>query len=786
MAGALVGKGMTAFDMKSILKALLPDWHDRKRHLRQYLLVERRLDEVAEEFPAEVIGAFRNNVNHVLKGLRTLSEIGVPVESLPEEGNEANLLRLLYETFREDPDGGVTVLERHLSVWKRPSDFSDLLRVCRPNPDRSAIGIPDRVYFQGFYYVRPLQSRLMKAFESLNIPVYFLNAHDEDRADEYEVWTKNPLYADMKVRRTFGEPESLSEPGLIRFENLFAMVSWLRNAPKKMSLFSPMTADVRSMLESFFPKLEEKENLLAYPAGRYLWGLYSMWDPVAKDLVLEPDTVRECLATGWAGPTFAVDSHVLLGTYERVAHYFSDCRTADDWIARRLLLVKGADKTLRAAGEDKTIFPNARWRRSLSNASSRMGIVGEDSTNLLLLVSTLQQMIDDARMLFDGSSEVNLQEHFGRLRKMISQKAAVRDLQQEEKKIVRHLQSRLSWTETDVTKVSPSHLPEAMGFFLGGKLVPEEDDEAPEYDRIFGLSDIESAHLLRRNDGVMLCCCDAQTLPSASREYDWPMNAAFFDEIRLPNDADDVASRMACHRYFVESVVLSDRYLFHVASTLPKLTLSWIATRNGKEMQPSTYLELARAEFDSVVKREDGLLVQFESSEEVIRKPAEEEMREEIDEFLPGVPHQPLDVSASREACPKDWRRVWYDYGVSSFPRFCSDFHLGFFLTYLIIARSIEEGRSVESVAEQIFGAYPAFSASKRREITEFALKMRKKVGSLPSNGDDPPARRLCMQFLNVDEINKFIQTARLGGDDKEKLCIFCPHKGLCRGLIDE
>ena len=786
MAGALAGKGMKVFDMKSVLKALLPDWHDHKRQLRQRLLISYCLDEMAEKFSVEVVGAFRNNLSQVLKGLRTLAEIGVPAKSLPEDGEETVLLRLLYESFRKDPEGGVTLLDRRLSVWKRPADFMKLLRKCRPSPEGSFVGVPERVYFQGFYYVRPLQSRLMKAFESLDIPVFFLNAHDEDIPHEYEVWTENPLYAGMKVRNIFGKTESTSEPELIRFENLFAMVSWLRKNPKKLTLFSPMTADVRSMLDSFFPKLEEKENLLAYPAGRYLWGLYSMWDPVANDLVLEPDTVRECLATGWAGPAYVLDSDALLGTYERVAHYFSDCRTPDEWIKRQVKLANGADAVLRAAGQVWVEFPDARWNRSLGNVSDRVGIVGEDSAQLLELGVTLRQMIDDARSLFDGSSEVNLLEHFGRLREMISRKASVRDLQQEEKNIVKHFQSRLAWTETDVRNVPPSHLPEAMGFFLGGKLVPEEDDEPSTYERIFGLSDIESSHLLRRNETVMLCCCDAQTLPSASREYDWPMNAAFFDEIHLPSGADDVALRLACYRHYVESAVLSDRYLFHVASTLPKLKLSWVSERNGKELQPSPYLVLMREELDLEVKREDGLLVHSDSLAGVTGKPTEEEMREAVDEFLPGAPGQPPDVDASRQACPKDWRRVWYDYGVSTMPRFCSEYYLSFFFTALVAVMSQESGRSVETMAKKLFAAYPSFSASKRREITDFAKRQRKKVQIPAVKGEGCPRTRFFMQFLDINDTKQLVDSGKLSGLEKERLCNYCPHKDLCRGLIEE
>lgn len=786
MAGALARRGMKAFDMKSVLKTLLPDWHDHKRQLRQRLFISYLLDEMAEKFSDEVVGAFRNNLSQVLKGLRTLAEIGVPAKSLPEDGEETVLLRLLYESFRKDPEGGVTLLEQRLSVWERPADFMQLLRKCRPCLDESVVGVPERVYFQGFYYVRPLQNRLMKAFELLDIPVVFLNAHDEDRPREYEVWTKNPLYADMIVRRIFGKPESTSKPELIRFQNLFAMVSWLRKNPDKLSLFSPMTADVRSILDSFFPKLEEKENLLAYPAGRYLWGLYSMWDPVANDLVLEPDTVRECLATGWAGPAYSLDCDALLGTYERVAHYFSDCRTPDEWIKRQVKLANGADAILRTAGQVKTEFPDDRWSRSLGNVSDRVGIVGEDPAKCFKLGVTLRQMIDDARTLFDGSSEVNLLEHFGRLRDMISRKASVRDLQQEEKNIVRHFQSRLAWTETDVKKVPSSHLPEAMGFFLGGKLVPEEDEEPSAYERIFGFSDIESSHLLRRNETVMLFCCDAQTLPSASHEYDWPMNAAYFDEIRLPIGADDVALRLACYRHYVESAVLSDRYLFHVASTLPKLKLSWVAERNGKELQPSPYLELIREEFDLEVKREDGLLVRSDPLDEVIRKPSEEEIREAVDTFLPGAPGQPLDVSASRQACPKDWRRVWYDYGVSNLPRFCSEYHLSFFFTALMAVRSGETGQSVETVAKKLFAAYPSFSASKRREITDFAKRQKNKVQIPMFKGQSRPLNRFFMQFLDINDTMRLIGSGKLSGSEKERLCNYCPHKGLCRGLIDK
>lgn len=786
MARALSGNGATAYDVKSVLEALLPDWYDRERHLRQYLLVAGCLDELSGEYAAEIINAFRNNMRDVLHGLRTLAEIGLPVECLPEEGEEERILRRLYETFLKDPEGGATLLEERLSAWESPCRFKELLRRCRIGSDGPLLGVPSCVYFQGFYYVRPMQSRLMKAFEALDIPVYFLNAHDEKHPYDYEVWTHNPLFADMKVHRIFGDSdkEPIRGPEIIRFENVFAMVSRLRNPPEKLRFFAPLRANVRELLDSFFPKLEEKENLLAYPAGRYLWGLYSMWDPVAKDLILEPDTVRECLATGWAGPKFAPESDALLGTFERVKHYFSDCRTTDEWIERRHLLVTDGDRILRVAG--KFGKPSEkRWRRPLSNASERIGIMGEDRIRLRTLIATLKQMIADARALFDGSEEVNLLQHFDTLRTMITQKADVRDLQAEERNIVKHFQRRLTLTNTDIRSCSPSLLPEAMGFFLGGKLLSEEDDETSSYEKIYGLSDIESAHFFGRNEAILLCCCDAQTLPTASRDYNWPMNAAFFDEIRLLDDAKEVAKRLDGYRYFVENAVLSDRYLFRVAQSLPNLKLSWVAVRNGKELQPSPYLELMRDRYDVEVKREEGLLLQSTSFEDDVRKVSDDEMRRAVDLFLPGHPRQPVDVSASRESCPHCWRRVWYDYGVSTFPIFCSEFHLGFFFTALIAVRSVEGRRSVEKVAEELFNAYPAFSESKRREITDFAIRQKKKVNLTFLSGEHP-SPRLFMQFLGIKEIKQFIETGKLSEPYKEKLCNYCPHKSFCRGLIDK
>ena len=245
----------------------------------------------------------------------------------------------------EDPElfmarlATVTPYARRGGVAERDSN-----RICdRPVP--TPLGRPAAFYFQGFVYVRPMQSRFMEAAERTNVPVYHLRAFDERAPEAYDVWRLNPHFANLNEVRLVDDPtgaEDDIEPSVVasanskktrasskklsvvRFDDAFSLARHVQDTPDT-ALVAPMCTDVRELLETFVESEPEKTRLLAYPVGRYLMSLYGMWNEKANTLDVTPETVRVCLATGWADEV-GTKPGATLGVFDRVAPYFQDCR----------------------------------------------------------------------------------------------------------------------------------------------------------------------------------------------------------------------------------------------------------------------------------------------------------------------------------------------------------------------------------------------------------------------------------------------------------------------------
>lgn len=264
------------------------------------------------------------------------------------------------------------------------------------------------------------------------------------------------------------------------------------------------------------------------------------------------------------------------------------------------------------------------------------------------------------------------------------------------------------------------------------------------------------------------------------------MTPEYVREIRLPKDAQETRKRLDDLCYYVESVVLSSRYLFHLAQTLPKPMFSWIESKQGKEVQPSPYLELLGG--GALTQRTvyvDHLLMGEESFKgKVPKKPSWWDMNAAVENHFVGGSSQPVDVLASRAACPKAWRRLWYDYGVCERPVFSADFHLQFAVSLWIAIRAVTHSKGTNAAAWEVYLNYPVFSRSKQAEIADFAAKYTNKLKNYNSKHWKIIPYRIFLSLLLVKPTINFLEHGRLEEKEVSSLCTLCLHRNLCRGLI--
>lgn len=783
--------------MNPLLESLLPNWYATVTRLEQHLLVSESLDHLSTaHYPAQTLEAFRKNRVDLVRSLRLLAEIGVDPKDLPEDGDEEKLFGRLYKRFVTDPRSGVSQLFRDLELWEAPELFGELLAKCEPREGRGPLGRIPAVYFQGFIYARPMQVRLMKAAERLNVPVYYLKAFDPEVPEAYEIWSKNPLFANLRSARRIGDSgreENRSHPlrTTLRFTDPFSLAQYL-NESEGLRLIAPMSDTVRDLLETFVEPEHDKEKLLAYPIGRYLMSLYGMWNERKNALDIQPEELKKCLATGWTEAAGRTNGTALL-TYEKIAEYFADCRTVEDWRRRSALLGETTaffTRIFRPAREDGRDEKDGRWRRLAANPFSTFGAFSVTPEELEHLSESIDCLVNDVETLFGGAdSQIDLKRHFKKLRKMLAERAARVCVAHEEERIVEVLLDRLEMPPVNVSECAPSHLAEAMTFFLGGK--GEFDDlekEAP-VGRVYALADAEGAVLLWKNRPAMLCCADATSLPGRAQRYSWPLSGAYLRNLALRGE---VALRRAAQIHYVENTALSSRYLFHVLQNHSELTLSWVAAFANKILPPSTYL-LQFGNMENV--REISRLLHEDASDAddvstyPVPTPASK-ISEAINKRLPAADEAPLEVRAARMACPCGPTQLWYDYFLSERPAFREKFQLDFLIPQFLASLAYVNGQSdVASVAGEFWLVYPSISEVERDNFLNIAKKKLKKLHENAEQWDrsdyGAPTFRLVLRYPYADSAVDLLKLLKSGSDEKDRpnLCRYCPHAACCRPL---
>ena len=768
--------GRPAWDVNNLVRGMLPDWYSAHRKLNQTVCIS---DFLRNHPPGDerLQRAFACNRTGLVDCCRLLVEIGIEPDELPDNGSEeVKFFKRLYADFVTARTSGVRALRKAFAEWADPQAFRSRLERCRVGRDEIEVGAHRAFYFQGFYYIRPIQKRFFDAVRSCGVPVYFLVAFDEAAPDEYEVWRRNPLIEDgVRMRVPTEAPAAApGDPVFIKFRDNFAFVRHLRELPgeDELRIFAPMTKPVREILETFFPQTDERESLLSYPLGRYLMSLYAMWND-KKGLVLMPDAVRTCLSTGWAASRWSGEAD-LLALYDASLDYFKDCRTVVQWRTRARLLKNVVERVVGGFGPDEAALPGERWRHVVGSPLLRFGAFNLTTAQVDRLTAAIESLTHDAELIFPkGGGGINLKRHFQNIQELLRTKADGIEIRREERQIVEKFKARMAATDEELVDCHRADLATAMSYYLGGCRDDEDAGFEGRIGFVRGLTEVEAAYLLEPEKTARLCFCGGDALPGRPLSPPWPLSREMLDFVGCPAE---VSERLRHYLYFLDSPALASRYLWHLALNLPKLEASWTATRGEREINPSIFLltEMKRRKASPI---ERGGLLQG-GGDAPVQRDVEWNLSEALDRHLPSE-GSPVEVRADRRACRHGWRLL-YDYGLGDHPSFTSGFHMQFLLTMMTFVLAEGAEKPPEVCKAWLDSIYPSFREVEKAEVLAFARRhMRAKEGNIDVHemSDGGPLRRLYLHFIDRRGTNSL-----LGKRGATMGCVYCPHNEYCIG----
>ena len=798
-----------AHHINHLLPSMLPEWYSDASKLEQLLIIRRIIDDYGknEAEDKKRILSFRQNSMDILSSIRDLFIIGIRPDDILFEDVDLKLFKKIYLDF-----------EKEMSAWL--SDIAGCMTqpglIERFQKAKIAIQKSRKIYFQGFYYITPIQYRLISALSSANMEVIFLNNYDEDIKYAYQVWEENKHFKGLQKEQLKGtarakrfaavfngkETESCVED--IELEEFQDVFSYVRSVDDYLEqgvvLFSPTGDDVEEVVDTFFPEKNVKDHLLAYPVGQYLLGLYKAWDAQQEQLIFTNDMIRNCIATGWAGRDIA-DSRSVLDLFEKVKVYFEDCRTEEEW-SERLQTLRFAVRNIVKLFEPKEKeYDNqaVRWTEVLGNPLKYVGAFSCSEAEIDKIEAVIISIFADAKTIFpEGKQIISIGKHFEKMLGLIYAKADKKNLQAEEKKIVKEVQERLKHHPRYITECAADSLADAMTFFLGGSLKEKgkrdeiEEETSKDSDSImFGaIADIEALPFIKKakNKKLFLGFCDSVHMPGSATRYPWPLSQEVMSNIGT--HGNKMVSRLKdCYIDYIESTRVSNRYLFFLALQNPGINISWISGSENKPVGPSPYLNLLEMYGAKINRSGKRNLIDIKKKKDTIKYEMPDVKELHIAEL--GEGDCPPEVSYNDKLCEL---RNLYDYILEKYPVFTNHFHLQFYFTNLILAiykmiQDSERNVSIEEIGEQVFKLYPGFDAAQRREKVDFASFMRGHddiFNTLEANdqafrGKKYPYLRYLLKYLN-DSVNPVLyDEATRQGDKDERICIFCPHGQYCR-----
>ena len=778
-------------EINIVIQRLLEQWKSPELKLDQSLLLGEIIDTLIEQSPDEqCLQSMRKNKSDILQSILTLVEIGIRANILPERSIEEHRFKYIYNEFCQTSASGVLSVESEWNTWNNPEIFKEKLA--------KALGASymHALYFQGFYYITPLQGRIIDAACNLNIPVYYLNNYDEQQPEIFQIWHDNPRFKNLskyKIPDTALAKNQLSfyltdqkqsipvsSPKILEFKDNFSFIkNIILNKNEEMAFYAPTSKDIKNLFDAFFPAQEEKRHLLSYPIGKYLLTIYKMWDSQKKQLIFQPEQLRLCISTGWAGKTYS-DCSALLSSYDKLALFFEDCKTIVEWRDRANYLRDIYSNIL-------SIFPasNNCWKNMMNQPLKLYSPFSIDLTELEQVLSTLESIAEDAELIFKGRSKINLVEHFSALDDLLRRKENGAVILKKEQDIVHGLLHKLKNRQSNIKSCSASQLSEAMNFFLNGTL-NYEDENLWHTDAVRGLSDIEATPFLHPGKKIMLCYCDAEHLPGKPKQYSWPLSKEYFKH--LGKVCNSTATRIEDYKYYMKSTRLSNRYLFALSMKLPELTASWISEHQGKFLTISPYLMVLVNKYKlKIVKSDDNMLpitkTNTESKIMTFRLPV-------LNDTMFPYNKYPAEVAWNTDWCPlSSWRNL-YDFILSPKIYYQDRFHLDFYLTALTAVLHKLTNRNISEIAQFIFNIIPTINQAEQSEIISFAERAPNiepwQTDKQDFCGEIYQVARLYLKYLPLNKAYNYIKNAGIPYDNKHKTdaCIYCPHCNYCQGKV--
>ncbi len=606
----------TVTEFHSFAKALNKDWETDQSKFNQMLLLseyirQRMKTERMKTAPGRkkeinwLLGCMRN-ISSLLSSIILLEQADVRPEHIKPDG-ERNL-ELMVDAWKylAEREPSIKAFRENMNREYKKSDWEEVFRTAFETDEH--IEKTDAVVFHGFYYITPLQEKIMRLLEQAGYKLIYLFPYDERYPFVYEIWDttyseKNgyPPKEKWHMEKSneadpygdiFEGKEHVSVNNKISFREYASMMEFVDDVKsvreQGYSIYSSDFKAANNVLKDFYPEEYGERKILAYPVGQFVSILNRMWDDELREIVLDEDSLIECFSSGWLSVN-GTSSRQYLQDLTYLLPFLAGCHTRNDWCKRIELLKEirrdAVEPFLEDLDADKSI---SRWQEAIGNPMANFSMFAVEAGRLEDSLSLIKQLLDMAKDLFgeDQDQEIRVSDHIRKLERILKNNRISDEMYEEERVLVDDIFKELGQLSDLDTKCAPADIANALNFFICGEF---EDDEIQtnKLGLVYPMYFVDAA-CVKNESKVHVCMCDVDSMPGGNKEYVWPLSSSIIKECYRNTKNPLLVDLMQ----IMESTCLCNRYFMYCALKNKDVTVSWVSSVGEKLLAPSSYIKL--------------------------------------------------------------------------------------------------------------------------------------------------------------------------------------------------
>lgn len=852
---------MPILSIGDITSSIVGDWDDSVVKLGQYTSITRYIKELNEQLKSHpeyktkyerLLKGMRRNQKEIQNAIRSLVECNIfPHEFEPVTEEEKIFLALwsnmesnqndksiyafrneIFENFNKIEefkykfiDAICSAIDKQLRVLdkgNKNSKICDMLKQNKKQIKEEEIKVKDLTFvLHGFYYIRPIQDRVIELMQKIGIELIFLNWYDEKYSEVFKIWGKTfderwgypnskewindsnkddyrwcDLFADIYEgevnQKDLNKIKEGKMPQLKCYDNSIEFINDYKN-PNNMNdnYYSPESHKMDDILKDYFPEKFKNRHFLSYPIGQFLYEIHKMWDEDSYQLKIDIDCLQQCFTSGWLSAEIngkKENSKDYIYDLYLIKTYFKNCESINQWQERLNLLKTIKSEVVNSLNTDKEKEDkNYRFHQSSSNPFMKFSFFKIDESRIEAIIKFIEELIKEAKFLFSDNQEIKLSEYMKKIDNVIK-RTAFEDLNEVEEQIVENLKKTMLKPLKNEVYCYPEDIAGAIILFLGGDFEKNEDNNREKGNDgiIQPIEKIEGASISYRSDAcVHICQISEDGMPGNNRSYPWPLNK---ENVKRINTSRDYSNRLLDRMKLIYDETGSiNRYLFYCAlQSSENIKFSWIKNWEDKVIDQSVYIKLLSTWVEQFKKMDESYTVDLGEKYEIHHRESTSLTKDEIEKLS-------RECIEEYKICP---RRFYYSYITNDFPTFTSDFHHGFVFTNVIKSISAATQSRSTTVYKQVEQFFPQWNNIQKMQLKEYSDKFsvvnNNKYDSF--DGVSYISARELPNFLipkyhdlfNKDSYTDKIisENTRLGifkaTPEKGEKCTYCPHKDYC------